>query len=63
VGVDRTTTLCPRFITAEQIEGAFDLVLVAVKAAALDSALTGMETAIGEHTAILPFLNRYRPRG
>lgn len=57
VGVDRTTTLHPPVITAEQIDEPFDLVLVAVKAAALDSALTGIGAAIGEHTVILPFLN------
>lgn len=57
VGVDRTTTLHPPIITAEQINEPFDLVLVAVKASALDSALNGVEAAIGEHTVILPFLN------
>lgn len=57
VGVDRTVTLHPPVITADQIDAPFDLVLVAVKAAALDSALTGIEAAIADHTVIIPFLN------
>lgn len=50
----------PQLITAAQIQGPFDIVLVAVKAYALESALEDMSGAVGPHTVILPLLNGMR---
>jgi 2-dehydropantoate 2-reductase len=53
----RTTTLHPPVMTADQIDTPFDLVLVAVKAAALGAALTGIGRAVTAETVFVPFLN------
>ncbi|WP_160105622.1 ketopantoate reductase family protein [Pseudomonas izuensis] len=50
----------PQLITATQIQGHFDIVLVAVKAYALESALEDMAAAVGPNTVILPLLNGMR---
>ncbi|WGK88454.1 ketopantoate reductase family protein [Pseudomonas migulae] len=50
----------PQLITSAQIPGPFDIVLLAVKAYALDSALRDMEAAVGPDTVILPLLNGMR---
>lgn len=50
----------PQLITSAQIQGPFDIVLLAVKAYALDSALRDMEAAVGPDTVILPLLNGMR---
>lgn len=50
----------PQLITSTQIQGPFDIVLVAVKAYALDSALRDMDAAVGPDTVILPLLNGMR---
>jgi 2-dehydropantoate 2-reductase len=50
----------PQLITAAQIQGPFDIVLVAVKAYALESALEDMAAAVGPDTVILPLLNGMR---
>ncbi|MDQ0392763.1 2-dehydropantoate 2-reductase [Labrys monachus] len=47
----------PNFVTADQIEGPFDAVLLTVKAYALDAALEDMAPAVGPDTVILPVLN------
>jgi 2-dehydropantoate 2-reductase len=49
----------PQLITAAEIE-VFDIVLVAVKAYALESALKDMAGAVGPNTVILPLLNGMR---
>lgn len=51
--------LKPQLITAADIE-VFDIVLVAVKAYALESALKDMAGAVGPNTVILPLLNGMR---
>jgi 2-dehydropantoate 2-reductase len=50
----------PQLVTAAQIQGPFDIVLVAVKSYALDSALNDMASAVGPNTVILPLLNGMR---
>lgn len=50
----------PQLITSAQIQGPFDIVLLAVKAYALESALRDMEAAVGPDTVILPLLNGMR---
>lgn len=50
----------PHLVTAGNINGAFDLVLLAVKAHALDAALDDLAPAIGPDTMILPVLNGMR---
>lgn len=50
-------TLHPKLVTAGHIEGAYDAVIVAVKAYALEPAMDDMAPAIGPETMILPVLN------
>ncbi|MFG1427199.1 2-dehydropantoate 2-reductase [Roseixanthobacter glucoisosaccharinicivorans] len=50
-------TLHPGIVTADQITGPYDLVLVSVKAFALEAALVDVAPAIGPKTMILPVLN------
>ena len=50
----------PQLITAAQLHSTFDIVLVAVKAYALDSALNDMVPAVGPNTVIRPLLNGMR---
>jgi 2-dehydropantoate 2-reductase len=44
-------------VTAGEIDGPYDLVLVTVKNGALDSAMDDMAPAVGPSTLIVPFLN------
>ncbi|MFH1553837.1 MAG: 2-dehydropantoate 2-reductase [Pseudomonadota bacterium] len=53
-------TLHPSIVTADQIAGPYDLVLLSVKAFALDAALADVAPAIGPDTMILPVLNGMR---
>jgi 2-dehydropantoate 2-reductase len=53
-------TLKPNITTAEQIESPYDLVLVSVKAQALDQAMTDIESAVGPDTMVYPVLNGMR---
>lgn len=50
-------TLRPTLITAGRIDGPYDLILVTVKAYALEQALTDFGPAVGPDTLILPTLN------
>ena len=50
-------TLRPKLVTAGQIEGVYDAVIVAVKAYALEAAMDDMAPAIGPETMILPVLS------
>ncbi|HEY0183130.1 MAG TPA: 2-dehydropantoate 2-reductase [Rhodopila sp.] len=50
-------TLAPKLVTAGTIEGSFDVVLLTVKAFALDAALDDLAPAVGPETMILPVLN------
>ena len=50
-------TLAPQLVTADQIASAYDVVLLSVKAFALDAALEDLAPAVGPQTMILPVLN------
>jgi 2-dehydropantoate 2-reductase len=53
-------TLAPQLVTADALEEPFDVVLLTVKAFALDAALADMAPAVGPQTMILPVLNGMR---
>ncbi|WP_160287151.1 2-dehydropantoate 2-reductase [Pseudomonas knackmussii] len=50
-------SLTPRLVTADSLDGLYDLVLLTVKAYALDAALNDLAPAIGPDSMILPVLN------
>jgi 2-dehydropantoate 2-reductase len=50
-------TVRPQLVTAGEVRGPFDAVLLTVKAFALDAALDDMTPAVGPDTMILPVLN------
>src|SRR6201997_4314975 len=50
-------TLKPQLVTAGNIAGPFDAVLLTVKAFSLDRALDDLAPAVGPETMILPVLN------
>jgi 2-dehydropantoate 2-reductase len=53
-------TLQPQLVTAGHIAAAYDVVLLAVKAFALESALDDLAGAVGSDTLIVPVLNGIR---
>ena len=50
-------TVAPKLVTADALGGAYDLVLLSVKAYALEAAMADMAQAVGPETMILPVLN------
>ena len=50
-------SLSPRLVTADSLDGPYDLVLLTVKAYALEAALNDLAPAIGPDSMILPVLN------
>ena len=50
-------TLQPHIITAQEIHHPYDLIILSVKATALDQAIADMKPAIGPETIIYPALN------
>jgi 2-dehydropantoate 2-reductase len=52
--------LRPQLITADQIAGSYDAILLTVKAFSLELALADMAPAVGAETMILPVLNGMR---
>ena len=52
--------LRPRAVTAGDLDGPYDLILLAVKAYSLDASMDDMAPAVGPDTAILPLLNGMR---
>jgi 2-dehydropantoate 2-reductase len=50
----------PRVATVRELDGGYDLVVLAVKSDALDGAIEDLAPAVGPDTAILPFLNGMR---
>ncbi len=50
-------TLKPEVITASEIKGTYDIILLTVKAFSLDPALADIAPAVGPDTMILPVLN------
>jgi 2-dehydropantoate 2-reductase len=53
-------TLKPQFVTAGEIRGLYDVVLLTVKAFSLAAALDDLAPAVGAETMILPVLNGMR---
>jgi 2-dehydropantoate 2-reductase len=55
-----TSTYRPRVLTAPELKPEFDLVVLAVKSDAVDSAIDDVAPAVGHSTAVVPFLNGMR---
>ncbi|HVE21960.1 MAG TPA: 2-dehydropantoate 2-reductase [Acidocella sp.] len=53
-------TVTPQLVTADALDGAYDLVLLSVKAYTLGAAMEDMTKAVGPETMILPVLNGMR---
>jgi 2-dehydropantoate 2-reductase len=51
------TVLTPRLVTAPDLQAAYDLVLISVKATTLRAAIEDVARAVGSDTAVVPFLN------
>ena len=60
VSKDGDVTLQPQLVTAGNIAGPYDVVLLAVKSFALDAALDDLAGAVGSATMIVPVLNGMR---
>lgn len=56
----RKRTVPVRALTAEQVETAYDLVVIAVKSYGFDAAFRDAAPAMGRRTAVLPLLNGMR---
>ena len=54
------TVVRPRTVTAETLDGPYDLVVLAVKSYALEQALLDMAGALGPRTVVVPLLNGMR---
>lgn len=52
--------ITPRIVTASEIDGPYDIILLAVKAYTLDAAIADMAKAVGPQTMIVPMLNGMR---
>jgi len=57
VGNIASFTVTPSLITADELTGSYDLVLLGVKATGLAAAVDDLAPAVGPDTTILPFLN------
>ncbi|MFD0147845.1 ketopantoate reductase family protein [Streptomyces sp. NPDC055721] len=57
VGRDEEWVLTPRLVTADELTGPYDLVLLSVKSTGLDRAVEDIAPAIGQGTAVVPLLN------
>lgn len=53
-------SLAPRLVTTGEVDSRFDVVLLAVKAFAIESAIADLAPAVGPGTMIVPFLNGMR---
>lgn len=60
IGLGEQTVLEPRLVTADSIEGPYDLVLVTVKESGLTGAVADLAPAVGPDTLIVPVLNGMR---
>src|SRR5947207_8379445 len=52
--------LSPKLVSAEEIDTPYDLVLLSVKAYALEAAMNDFAAAVGPETMIIPVLNGMR---
>ncbi|MFB6841837.1 ketopantoate reductase family protein [Streptomyces sp. NPDC056361] len=57
VGRDEEWVLTPRLVTADELDGPYDLVLLSVKSTGLDRAVEDIAPAVGPDTAVVPLLN------
>lgn len=57
LGADEVIT--PQVVTAAELDSTYDLVLLTVKATALDAAVRDLAPAVGPDTALVPFLNGF----
>lgn len=57
VGLGQEEVVEPRLAVAEELAEPYDVVLLSVKAEALDAAMTDFAPAVGPDTVIVPFLN------
>lgn len=57
VGLGRNERIEPKLVTADEITHPYDVVLLTVKASALDQAMDDLAPAVGPETRIVPFLN------
>jgi 2-dehydropantoate 2-reductase len=60
VGLGEQTVLEPELVTADAIEGPYDLVLLTVKESGLTGAVADLAPAVGPDTLIVPVLNGMR---
>ena len=60
VGLGEQTVLEPKLVTADTVEGPYDLVLLTVKESGLLGAVADLAPAVGPDTLILPVLNGMR---
>lgn len=56
-GMGTRETITPQVVTADAITAPYDVVLLAVKATALEQALNDLGPAVGPRTVLVPFLN------
>ncbi|ADD43767.1 ketopantoate reductase family protein [Stackebrandtia nassauensis] len=56
-GLGEDTVVEPRLVTAPELTGDYDAILLAVKATGFEQALADVAPAVGDDTAILPLLN------
>ncbi|NUO55096.1 MAG: ketopantoate reductase family protein [Hamadaea sp.] len=57
VGLGRETVVTPNLVTAPELAGHYDIVLMSVKATTLPQAIEDTAAAVGPRTAVVPFLN------
>jgi 2-dehydropantoate 2-reductase len=60
IGPDDRVTVDPRTVTADTLDGPYDVVLLAVKSYALQAALVDLAPAVGPRTVVVPLLNGMR---
>ncbi|MGC1215470.1 MAG: ketopantoate reductase family protein [Micromonospora sp.] len=56
-GLGTETVHTPQLLTAAEIDGHYDIVLISVKATALPTAIDDVAAAVGPGTTVIPFLN------
>jgi 2-dehydropantoate 2-reductase len=56
-GPDGDDVIRPQLVTAEGLDAQYDVILLAVKATALGAATADLAPAVGDRTAVVPFLN------
>ncbi|SNY60407.1 ketopantoate reductase family protein [Paractinoplanes atraurantiacus] len=60
IGPDDTIAVRPRTVTAGQIDGPYDIVVIAVKSYGLEQAMIDLAPAVGPETVVIPLLNGMR---